>query len=440
MHSSFKTVLASALLASTALVTIAHAAQIPLLTGPGQANPGNFPADFADINSTLNAINSSGATGINPNTMAPFANFRNYLDNGAFNINQRAVTATTAMATSNGCIGKNPVGATNGYSADRWCTIANASSSNAKAFVATATPTPPTGFSNELKITRDSGTLTQQICALQEIQTTDFKNLAGQPVTFSVWMAALAGLNADNGSVVSMNLFTGTGTDEGLASFTAAPALTPAFTGIATQAAINGTTVSKTITTSQVRYNASFTVPSTATEGAVAICFHPAKGTTGSSSDGLAFTGAQLEQGLTPSSFEFHPVAVDLAKAQTRFVRVNDSTLSQQLLGLTGIELTSQQCVGTLAVAENMAGTPLTTNQISASSGGLGVVGTRIASLASGTRVQVSSIATQQGIANGAASLSLTLASANATLAGDTCVLVSGGVPNTNMIDISSDF
>jgi len=61
-----------------------------------------------------------------------------------------------------------------------------------------------------------------------EIPSNDAGRSSGQNVVFSSYLAALAGLSADNGNVVTMVIITGTGIDEGLGTPTASPAITPA--------------------------------------------------------------------------------------------------------------------------------------------------------------------------------------------------------------------
>jgi hypothetical protein len=114
-------------------------------------------------------------------------------------------------------------------------------------------------------------------------------------------------------TTVNAYIFTGTGTDEGLQSFTASPAITPAFTGIA-----SSLTAAWTITASWARYTYAFQMPTTATEAAVALCWTPTTGGTAGATDGFQFTGAQLEMSTSgvAGPFEFRPYAEDLAAAQ----------------------------------------------------------------------------------------------------------------------------
>jgi len=239
-----------------------------------------------------------------------FGTPRNFLDNGALNVTNTNGTGTVTCAV-------NAAIAVANMSADRWGCQANVAAGAGRTAIVTASPSPPTGFTNSMKVFRTSGALLQPICVMQEVTTPQSIQLAGQTVTFSAQIAALAGLVADNGGLVNLVVFTGTGTDQLLTTApTASPAITPAWTGIAT--AIN-TTV--TTTTTFARYSTSVAIPSTATEIGVALCFTPTA-TGAGATDGFAFTGAQLEVAPSPTAFEFRSKSDELAKAQAFFYTI----------------------------------------------------------------------------------------------------------------------
>lgn len=405
----------------------ALAANVPLLTGPAGSNPAQFPADLPDINNTVNAINSGGANGINPNTMGQFATPRNYLDNGAMFVAQRGLTTLNASGTA-GCLGKDPVG---GYISDRWCVNVNVSAQAGKGQVITSGPTPPLGFSRSLAVTRDSGALTQQVCAIQEILTADALTMQGQQVVFSAYIAALGGLSADNGNLVKMQVIYGTGSDEGLASLTSSPAITPAWTGIN-----SSITSTKTVTTGFVRYTVAGTIPSTATEAGVEICFNPQTGS-GGATDGFAFTGAQMEVGTTPSTYEFRPLALETSKAQTYFIRFAESVATQNLVGLSGIMTSSLQCNGSIPFPVAMRAAPTYTNQLSGTT--FAMVGTDISTFSSpvalGTPFSAPSTSANL-VTDG--NLKLTIANTALVKPGDYCSIIS--VNGSGKMDFSADF
>ena len=303
---------------------VAYAANIPLITGPQDPSQLN-----ASLNNLINQINS----GITQTTIAQFnSNDRNILDNGTLEITQRGTGVITCAANA---------GITSAaYGADRWGCQANVAVGAGRQQVITATPTPPAGFKNAMTLFRTSGALTQPICTWQELPTADVLKLSGQQVLFSAYLQALAGMAADNGSIANLVIITGTGTDEGFGTPTASPAITPAWTGIATLAntatpALSATAWSRPIATG--------VVASTVTEMAVGLCFTPTA-TGAGATDGFAWTGAQLEvigAGVTtPSTFSFKSAAYELRQAQRFFVRFTESAVAATTRG-SCVNLTS---------------------------------------------------------------------------------------------------
>ena len=312
-HSLIGALALTALFASQAL-----AASLPLFTAPGGTNPAaENPPGIGTLNQLIQSLNS----GVTPQSMATFSAFRNFLDNGAMAVAQRGTSAQTGGTTS-GCT----LGA---YVADRWCVDTNVTSGAGKGQVVTATPSPLVGFTNSMTVFRNSGALTQPVCAIQEIPTNDATQLAGQSVVLSYYAQALAGLAADNGNVINALVITGTGSNQGLGTMTASPAITPAWTGIAS---LGGT--AQTITTGWARYNTGpLLIPAAATEIGVEICFTPTATGSGTT-DGFAFVGAQLEAGSTPSAFEFRPLSVETAKAQGYYYRYAELAAAYQVPGM----------------------------------------------------------------------------------------------------------
>jgi len=150
---------------------------------------------------------------LNPNTaqLAQKSTFRNLLDNGAGNIQQRGTSAATCGGTS----GPPPAG----YAADRWACEANVASDTAVIMTpgVTSSPSPPPGFQYSQTLNRGSGsTLGQPICAEQELTTSKSVATQGQLVDFSVYAEALSSLAADNGNLVNLYILTGTDTAGGL--------------------------------------------------------------------------------------------------------------------------------------------------------------------------------------------------------------------------------
>jgi hypothetical protein len=198
---------------------------------------------------------------VSPSVLPMSVNFRNLLDNSAFNIYQRGTTALTGVNT------------TATYHADRWAGYANAG--GASVTLTNVTSSLPVDFSNGENVKRASSNANlQPIFLVQEIPSADVIPLQGQQVCVSAYLLAGANFSAAS-SKITVQVITGTGTDQGLSSLLAAT-----WTGQATT--LNDS--SQAITTTFVRYTPAvwcFTMPSSATEAAVQFGFTPV-GTAGS--------------------------------------------------------------------------------------------------------------------------------------------------------------
>jgi hypothetical protein len=225
---------------------------------------------------------------------------RNLLGNGDLLGTQVNGTGTVTGATTSA-----PTSAA--LIADRWVLVTNVGSGAGRSAIVTSSPTAPSGFTQVAKVFRTSGALTQPICAWQAVPSPQSLLAAGSTVSFSVQVAALAGLAADNGNTANLVIIAGTGTDEGLAvAPSTTPLITPAWTGIST---LVNTPIS--LTTAFARYFTTAAVPSTATELGVGICFTPTTSGSGAT-DGFAFVGAQLERSALPSTYEIRPRQAEL--------------------------------------------------------------------------------------------------------------------------------
>jgi hypothetical protein len=328
----------------------AHAAQIPLFVGP---NCEESSQTLSCLNQLIVQLNQQLFAV--PAQSAP----RNYLDNGAMQVDQRGTGGRT-------CALNGAAITSAAYSADRWGCQVNVAVG--QGILTTGAPTPPIGFQNAMKLVRTSGALTQPICTYQEIPTYRAIQLQGQQVMFSAYVEALAGLAADQGaSTQSFNLvvITGTGTDEGLGTWTASPAITPAFTGVAT--AVN-TNFIMPVTPAWQRYSTTAPIPTTATEIAVAICWTPTA-TGASATDGIGFTGMQLEQGSVVSQFEFRPPGNELAEAQRYFIRYSEGTVTAGAVFFGGgsAQGTTTTCTIQIPFPTQMRAAPTYTNALTAS-------------------------------------------------------------------------
>jgi len=204
--------------------------------------------------------------------------------------------------------------------------------------ITTGLPASPV-FNAGMLFYRTSGTLAQPQCVMQEIATTRITPLQGNSVTLSVYLQGLAAMLAES-TTVNAYLFTGTGSDQGLQSFTASPAVTPAWTGIA-----SAQTTAFTITSSWARYSTTFTVASTVTEAAVALCWTPTTGGTAGVTDGFQFTGVQLEQGGVASSFEYQLYVNELATAQRYYYQITETAAIFPVAPCAAIDTTHTNCI-----------------------------------------------------------------------------------------------
>src|SRR5215471_10408260 len=171
------------LLLFSAATAVQAGTPIPLVaSSPNFNEPSQI---VSTLNSVINNLNSNG-----PAYFFPFAGNRNFLDNGAMNINQRGSATTATCATTSAAASAN-------YSADRWVCDVNVTSGAGQGKVVSSTPTPPIGFAASETLVRNSGALTQPQCMWQEVPTSMSTMLQGQTLTLSYSAQALAGLSAD---------------------------------------------------------------------------------------------------------------------------------------------------------------------------------------------------------------------------------------------------
>jgi hypothetical protein len=314
-----------------------------------------IPAD-ANLASTITTAQGGAPmqTGTIPSAL--LANMsgtpRNYLDNGSLNIQQRGVGIVTCGTTTTAV-----------YGADRWACQTNVTSGAGRSSLVTTAALLPVGFQNVNLLYRTSGALTQPVCATQEISAVASTALAGKTVTLSVYEAALAGLAADNNNTTTLSVIYGTGSDQGIQTPSTSPLITPAWTGIGT--AVNQAPI--VITTTPTRYSVTGTIPTTATEVGVQICFTPTASGSGTT-DGFAWTGAQLEVAPSPTAYEFHPGYWDLAEAQKLFYEIADNATTQYSVGQCSISTSSiANCLIQFPVTMRIAPTISSTTGFAAS-------------------------------------------------------------------------
>lgn len=305
------------------ILTMAFAwgANISLLSGP---------QDPSQLNATVNGVIQSINSGITPQSMANWTTPRNILDNGAMQVQQRGTGIQTCGTTTI---------PSSAHSADRWgCNVNVTSGAGSLRVVTTGLPAQPV-FNAALTFYRTSGTLAQPQCVMQEIATTRVTPLQGQGVTLSFYAIGGTAMLAES-TTINSYLFTGTGADQGLQTFTASPAVTPAWTGIASTQ-----TTAHTVTAAWARYTATYQIPATATEAAIALCWTPTTGGTAGTTDGFIFTGVQLEQGNAVSAFEYRPIEAELMIAQRYYYQVTETAAIFPVAPCAAIDTTHTNCI-----------------------------------------------------------------------------------------------
>jgi hypothetical protein len=203
--------------------------------------------------------------------------------------------------------------------------------------------------------------LTQPVCLVQAVPSNDSNDLQGQPVVLSSYIQALAG--APTSLQVTAYVIYGTGSNQGFsATPTASPAITPAWTGLATAGSQTFTT-----TTSWARYQTSpIIIPLTATEVGVEFCFTPGAETAGVT-DGFAFTGLQLEQSsVAASPFEFRSYTAELARALQYAYVINEPAANVILPAGVGQSSSTTVCQLSIPFPTMMRAAPTYTSTLSA--------------------------------------------------------------------------
>lgn len=319
---------------------LAWSASVPLLPSTSQFNEPN--QIVATLNYLINSINANITAGLTGSWQTP----RNFVDNGSFLVQQRGTGAVTCA--------QNSAATTTAYGPDRWLCDANVASGAGNMQIVTSSPTLPLGNGAEVKLWRASGILTQPICMWQAIPTVEATALQGQQVVLSAYLQAMANLSADNGNAATLVVLTGTGTDNAFlgTSWTASPAITPAWTGIATTLSSN-----VTITASWARYQATAVIPVTATEIAVGVCFTPTAAAVAGATDGLVVAGVQLEQGSVAGVFENRKIADETLRAERYFYAVTEPAGATGV-GMSGNAVTTTTCNTNLTFPVTMRAAP----------------------------------------------------------------------------------
>lgn len=278
--------------------------------GAGSSSyPGGIPltgAEALPADTNLPANANPISEGISVPQLAAAAGQRNWLDNGAMAVNQQGSSVIVAGGSG---IGPRE------FAADRWFCDQNDPAGEGRCQITTAAPR---GFLQSVKLWRNSGASAQQICMMQEIESSKAVGLQGRNVVLSLWGTAPSGSQSVAGYVIS-----GTGVDEGLAALTATPAVTPAWTGLH----VNGMAAWGLTTGWNRNWSPPIAIPANATEIGVEICFIPV------GANPVEITGIQLEATLAstsggqppgPSAFDMRSQQSELLEAQRFFWQLNE--------------------------------------------------------------------------------------------------------------------
>ena len=208
--------------------------------------------------------------------------FKNRLINGSMDIWQRGTSFTGVGSIV--------------YYADRWCGIQFAGSTST---ITRATSIGLPGFQYALRAQRPAASSNlNSINVSQSVESQNCLDIAGNQVTFSFYARAGSNFSAASNILLSQ-ITTGTGTDQNVYG---------TYTGAVT------TNQNNTISTSWARFSQTITVPSNATEIAVALNYTPT-GTAGAN-DFYEITGCQLELGSNATSFDVLSIGTELQLCQ----------------------------------------------------------------------------------------------------------------------------
>ncbi len=174
---------------------------------------------------------------------------------------------------------------------DRWAYWSGTNTAMTVSRDSTAADLPTSGYQYAFKMARTSGqTGVVQVCMAQEIESANVYRVAGATVELAFHARAGANFSAAS-SLLQTYIIYGTGADEGISKLAwglnAGGGGSTAWTG-----QTNAVSGSVAISTTTARYGTVATIPTTATEIAVVICWTPV-GTAGTN-DYVALSGIQL--------------------------------------------------------------------------------------------------------------------------------------------------
>lgn len=281
-----------------------------------------------------------------------YDNPRNVLDGGDATINpwQRGTSFTGSSATATQ------------YTADRWFTFQSVSATSATVTKSANTTNP--GFTQAFQFGRaqSSGSVSTLYFG-QVLESNDSYRLQGQTVSFSFFAAANTGFAAGvSGSVVSVNVIQGFGTDQ--SSTSGVTGVTTSISAWTTQSNVVSGTIglSTTLTgpsATMTRYSFSGLVSATATQVGVIVSYTPTT-TTAVTAENVIMNGFQLETGgVTP--FEHREIEQELAFCQRYYFQANETGTSGAVVSTGGMQPIAGSAIFTLALPVQMRAAPTVT-------------------------------------------------------------------------------
>jgi hypothetical protein len=256
--------------------------------------------------------------------------------NSAFQVWQRGTSVALAASTS----------AANGYTADRWDILNNASQAMTISRQATSDTTNLPNIQYCARVQRNSGqTGTGTIYMRQGFETINSIPFAGKTVMYSFYARAGANYSATS-NYLTFTVGTGTGTDQNPMSFT----------GEATP--LNNTTTA--LTTTWQRFTISGTLSASATQVYVGFAYTPT-GTAGTN-DYFEVTGVQLELGSTATPFDTYATTIqgELAACQRYYWRMNAAGVTNAPLSTSAGTFSTTEADAMIQLPVTMRAAPTT--------------------------------------------------------------------------------
>jgi hypothetical protein len=259
----------------------------------------------------------TAADSISNSAGSPYG-FKNRIINGAMGIWQRATTQTFTNSLVYGSV-------------DRWAFIQGGASASISQTQSTVVPT---GFQYAIKQQRTAAsTTTGTVYSVQEIETVNCYDLAGQTVTLSFWAKCGTNFSA-SGSTLTSVISQGTGTDQGTTSWISGTWTSP-----------TSTTQSNTLTTTYQKFTQTITLGVATTELVIALQWVPV-GTAGAD-DSVFITGVQLEEGVQATAFDYRDYGRELILCQRYYFKTNDvgSATGANGAPIVGIGSSTNGCI-----------------------------------------------------------------------------------------------